>query len=113
MPLWPILAATGAAKAELIDKPKADRQRQRAAVQTMYSPWTGLQPEKVEEADTLGSALQWGLAGAMMGGGEAAAAEGAAAEGAGAATAAKTAQATSLHNKLLAAAAANQSMPNK
>lgn len=59
--------AAGLAKSELVDKPRANRQRKLAAETQRYSPWTGLQADPVQEADPLGSMLQYGTTGAMMG----------------------------------------------
>lgn len=60
-------AGVGLTKAELIDQPKADRQRKLAASTQRYSPWTGLQAQPVQEADPMGSMLQYGATGASMG----------------------------------------------
>ncbi len=60
-------AGVGALKSELFDKGKEARQRELAAQTALYSPWTGMQPQAVQEADTLGAALQGGLAGAQFG----------------------------------------------
>lgn len=60
-------AGVGLAKSHFIDRPRADRQRQLAAQTAAYSPWTGMQPQQVQEADYLGPALQGGMTGAMLG----------------------------------------------
>lgn len=62
-----VMAAVGAAKSELIDAPRAERQRKLAAQTALYSPWTGMTPDKVQEADPFGSTLQGATAGAMYG----------------------------------------------
>jgi hypothetical protein len=67
--MWvPLLigGAAGLAKSHFIDKPKEQRQRKLAAETQRYSPWTGMQADKVQEADPFGSALQYGTTGAMM-----------------------------------------------
>lgn len=58
-----ILAGLG--KSFLVDQPKEQRQRELAANTALYSPWTGLTPDKVEEADPFGSGLQGMTAGMM------------------------------------------------
>ncbi len=60
------MAAAGLLKSELIDKPAAERQRKLAGATQRYSPWTGLQAGKVQEADPFGSAMKYGTTGAMM-----------------------------------------------
>lgn len=62
-------AGAGLLKAELVDKPQADRQRKLAAATQRYSPWTGLQAQPVKEADPVGSALSFGATGAQLGAG--------------------------------------------
>ena len=57
----------GLLKSELIDRPKEERQRKQAAITARWSPWTGMAPGPIQEADPFGSALQGGLAGAMIG----------------------------------------------
>jgi hypothetical protein len=61
-----LMALAGLAKSELVDKPKEGRQREYAAKTLKYSPWTGLTPGAVEEADPLGTAMQWGTTGGQM-----------------------------------------------
>ena len=61
------MAAAGALKGELIDKPKANKQRELAASTQQYSPWTGLKANPVQEADTLGNMISGAGAGAQMG----------------------------------------------
>jgi hypothetical protein len=65
-PLWAAMALAGAAKAELVDRPKEKRQRDLAVATTKYSPWTGLKAGPIQEADPFGSALNWGTTGAIM-----------------------------------------------
>lgn len=57
----------GLAKGFLVDMPAADRQRKVAATEARYSPWTGIQPQQVQEANPMGSAMQGGMTGAMVG----------------------------------------------
>lgn len=59
-------AGAGLLKSEAIDAPKADRQRKLAAETQRYSPWTGLKANPVQEADPVGSALQFGATGAQL-----------------------------------------------
>lgn len=79
--------SVGLGKGLLIDQPKEARQRELAAQTALYSPWTGMQPGPIQEADPFGSALQGATAGMMLGGmgGAGGAAGGAGAAGAGAA----------------------------
>lgn len=70
--LIPLLigAGIGAAKSELIDRPKEARQRKLKAEEIRMSPWTGMRNfTQVEEADPFGEALQGGALGASMFGG--------------------------------------------
>lgn len=67
LPLLAIGALAGLGKSLLIDGPKEERQRKLAAETQRLSPWTGLKAEPVQEADPLGSALSFGLAGAQLG----------------------------------------------
>jgi hypothetical protein len=60
------MAGLGLAKSELIDRPREERQRQQAANTMRYSPWTGMAPNAIQEADPLGSAMDAGLTGAML-----------------------------------------------
>jgi hypothetical protein len=60
-------AGVGLAKSELIDRPKEARQRKVNAEIMRWSPWTGMQPGQVQEADPFGSALAAGTTGAMLG----------------------------------------------
>ena len=57
----------GLAKSEIFDRPQAQRDRRMAAETMRYSPWTGMQPEKVKEADPLGNVMQGAMTGGMMG----------------------------------------------
>lgn len=57
----------GLAKDQLVDKPKEHRDRLLAAKTELYSPWTGMHAQPVQEANTFGSALQGVTAGAMYG----------------------------------------------
>jgi hypothetical protein len=67
IPLWAALMAAGVAKSELIDRPKEERQRKLAATTQELSPWTGMQANQIQEADTFGAALQGGTSGLAMG----------------------------------------------
>ena len=61
-------AGVGLLKSEFIDRPREERQRKTRAAEIRYSPWTGLTPStQIQEADPLGSALQFGTTGAMIG----------------------------------------------
>lgn len=61
-----LMAGMGLAKSELIDRPREERQRQQAANTMRYSPWTGMAPGAIQEADPFGSAMDAGLTGAML-----------------------------------------------
>lgn len=78
IPLIAAMAALGLAKG-ISDRGKANADRRQAAEMARWSPWTGMGPNQIRQADELGSTMQGGMAGAMMGGGsmggEAAAAE--------------------------------------
>jgi hypothetical protein len=67
---FPIALAIGAlvglAKSKMVDEPKEERQRQLAAATQRFSPWTGLQAGKIEEADPFGNAMNYGAMGAGM-----------------------------------------------
>jgi hypothetical protein len=69
MPLTALAIGAGAGvlKSEIVDRPKEARQRKLAAETARYSPWTGMQPQGVQEADPLGSALAFGGAGSQLG----------------------------------------------
>ena len=60
-------AGVGLAKSEFIDRPKEERQRKMAAEIMRWSPWTGMQPGQIKEADPFGAALSTGLTGASLG----------------------------------------------
>lgn len=62
-----LFAGLGVGKSELVDRPKEERQRKLAAEQTRWSPWTGIKPQEVQEADPIGSGMQFGMTGAAMG----------------------------------------------
>lgn len=65
--LMAIGSALGLVKSQVVDKPKADKQRKLAAETQRYSPWTHLQANPVQEADPFGSVLQYGVTGGMLG----------------------------------------------
>lgn len=62
---WLIGMGAGLGKSMLIDQPREQRQRQLEATKALYSPWTGIQPGQVNEADPFGSAMQGAMAGLM------------------------------------------------
>lgn len=62
---WLIGLGAGLGKSMLIDQPREERQRQLEATKALYSPWTGMQPGQVQEADPFGSAMQGAMAGLM------------------------------------------------
>lgn len=62
-----LMGGIGLGKSALIDAPKERRQRLLAAQTAVYSPWTGMAPQPVQEADPFGSTLQGVTAGAMYG----------------------------------------------
>ncbi len=70
-PMGPLaLAAIGAGVGLLksnADRQRAERQRQMESEVARYSPWTGFAPQRVQEADPLGSVMQGGMTGAMLG----------------------------------------------
>lgn len=61
-----LMAGAGLLKSELVDRPREEEQRRRAAVTARWSPWTGMAPNAIQTADPLGSAMQAGLTGAML-----------------------------------------------
>lgn len=62
-----VMGGAGLLKSELIDKPREQEQRRQAAITARWSPWTGMAPGAIQSADPFGSAIQGGLAGAMIG----------------------------------------------
>ena len=63
------MAGAGLLKSELVDKPKAEKQRELRAAEIRYSPWTKMGPStQIQEADPLGSMMQGATTGMMMGG---------------------------------------------
>jgi hypothetical protein len=60
------MAAAGAAKSELIDRPQENRDRELAAKTQELSPWTGLAAKQVREANTFGNTLQGGMTGLAL-----------------------------------------------
>lgn len=69
MPFTGLLIGGGlmGAKSLLLDAPRANRQRKQEAEIAKYSPWTGMSPQRIQEADPFGAALQGGTTGAMLG----------------------------------------------
>lgn len=62
---WPAIAMLALTGAKMVsDADKAERDRKLAAKTQLYSPWTNLKANEVEEADPAGTAAQ-GLAGYM------------------------------------------------
>lgn len=59
--------AAGLLKNYLVDAPAAERDRKLQSQIARYSPWTGLAPTKVNEANPFNSALQFGSTGAALG----------------------------------------------
>lgn len=57
-------ALVGVGKAELVDAPRAERQRKLAAETQRYSPWTHMQAQPVEEAKPFDAAMQGAATGA-------------------------------------------------
>lgn len=62
-----IMAAAGAAKHQLSDKPREEAQRKYEAEKARYSGWTGMQPQNVQSADLFGNVLSGGMSGMAMG----------------------------------------------
>lgn len=62
-----IMGAAGLLKSAAVDAPKEARQRKLAAETQRYSPWTGLTAGPIQEADHLGTGMQYGMTGAMLG----------------------------------------------
>lgn len=63
-----ILAGAGMGLVKgMSDKDRERKDRRVAAETAMWSPWTGMQPDKVQSADVMGSTMQGGLAGASVG----------------------------------------------
>jgi len=62
-----IASALGLIKSFAIDQPREARERTLAAKTAEFSPFTGLAPQQVQEADPFGTALQFGLGGFDIG----------------------------------------------
>lgn len=60
-------AGAGLFKSLVFDKPKEERDRKLQALTALYSPWTGQKPHQVQEADTFGNLLKYGMTGATLG----------------------------------------------
>ncbi len=50
-----------------LDQGKEQRQRQQEAAIARWSPWTGMHPNQIQQADPLGSTMQGLVAGGQMG----------------------------------------------
>lgn len=59
-------AGLGILKNYAVDAPKEHRQRVQAAETIRYSPWTHMNPNKIQEADPVGNALQFGASAGGM-----------------------------------------------
>lgn len=59
-------AGAGVLKAELVDKPKENSDRQLAAQTQRYAPWTGNKAGPIRYADPVGSGLQFGMMAGSM-----------------------------------------------
>lgn len=68
-----IMGGAGLLKSEILDRPREEKQREMAAVTARWSPWTGMAPQGIREADPFGSALQGAAVGGMLGQNQAAA----------------------------------------
>jgi hypothetical protein len=62
-----VMAAAGAAKHYLSDKPIADQQKRIEAIKARYSPWTGIKPQTVATPNAAGNIIQFGATGLNMG----------------------------------------------
>ncbi len=58
-----ISTGVGLAKSELIDRPQEKRDRELAARTQELSPWTGLRANPVKNANPMGNAMGYGMAG--------------------------------------------------
>ena len=70
LPLWAIGALAGAAKSELIDRPKQEQQVASRAIEARFAPLMGKAAPSfadIKAPDTAQSAIDWGLTGAAMG----------------------------------------------
>lgn len=63
------LAAIGALKSEMLDKPARARAQKVEAMKQRSNPWTELKGERLPEVDTLQSMLTFGTAGGSLAGG--------------------------------------------
>lgn len=62
-----IMGGAGLLKGELIDRPREERQKKLAAETIRWSPWTGITPGGIQEADPFGAMLQGATTGAVLG----------------------------------------------
>jgi hypothetical protein len=67
LPLLGIGAGLGLLKTLAFDGPRERRQRKLAAETERLSPWTGLKPGSIQEADPLGTSIGFGLTGYQLG----------------------------------------------
>lgn len=68
MSFWLPLAMAGAGMAKgVMDQGQVREQQKLEAVKARYSPWTGIAPQNIPNADPLGSAMQGGMAGMSLG----------------------------------------------
>lgn len=58
---WITLAMAGASAIQ--QQQKQDQQRRQAAIDTRFSPWTGIKPGAIDTNGALGGAIQGGAAG--------------------------------------------------
>lgn len=60
----------GLLKNFLVDKPRENRDRELRAAEIQYSPWSKMKEfSKVRDADPIGTTMEFGTTGAMMGAG--------------------------------------------
>lgn len=66
LPVLAGMAALGLARG-MMDQKRASKERKQEAEIARYSPWTGMQAQRVKDADILGSTMQGAMGGAMIG----------------------------------------------
>lgn len=62
-----IMAAAGALKSEMVDRPAEARKRKQSAEAERWSYFTGKHGDPVKETDTFGTAMQYGMGGMGIG----------------------------------------------